>query len=123
MNSDNLLDNFGNFLIKNMRDNAIDFFDKLMEGHYKATTLQKIHQELSQFTPEQKNIIRKSFVAGIDTSIHDFLFTLEEIHETTDDIQILVDGKNVVELSNELHKELLTKNGWFSRFSQYNIEF
>lgn len=123
MKSNNSLDKFGHFLVRNMRDNAIDFFDKLIEGYYKATTLQKIHQELSQFTSEQKDIIRKSFIAGIDTSIHDFLFALEEIHETADDIQIMVDGENVVRLSEELHRELLTKDGWFSRFSHYVIEF
>ena len=123
MSSNDPLDKFGHFIIRNMRDNAIDFFDKLIEGRFKAEKLQKIHNELKQFTPEQIAIIRKSLIAGIDTTIHDFLFALEEIAETSKDIEIVVDGENVVNLSNELHRELFSENGWFSKFSHYMINF
>ena len=123
MNTNESLDKFGHFIIRNMRDNAIDFFDKLLEGRFKAEKLQNLLKELKQFTPEQITIIRKCLIAGIDTTIHDFLFALEEIAETSQDIEVLVDGKNVVNLSDELHRELFSENGWFSKFSQYQIEF
>ena len=117
------LDKFGQFLISNLRDSAIDFFDKLLDGYWKPTPLKKLQKELAEFTPEQKEIIRKSFVAGVDTSIHDFLFALEENYETSKDLEFLADGQNVVTLSNGLHGELFSKEGWFEKFSFYKIEF
>ncbi|MFW9925035.1 MAG: hypothetical protein ACFFDW_17305, partial [Candidatus Thorarchaeota archaeon] len=63
------------------------------------------------------------FVAGIDTTIHDFLYALEENRVEGDDIQLFVDGTNVLELSESLHSEVVSKNKWFSRFSRYQIEF
>ena len=117
------LDKFGEFLISNLRDSAIDFFDKLLEGYWKPSALKRLQEELTGFTPEQKEVIRKSFVAGIDTSIHDFLYALEENFETTKDLEFLVEGQNIVTLSKGLHSELLSKDGWFERFSRYVIEF
>lgn len=123
MSSNESLDKFGEFIIRNLRDGAIDFFDKLLEGYWKATKLQKIQAELKDFTLEQKNLIRKCFVAGIDTAIHDFLYALEENQAEGDDIQLFVDGTNVLELSESLHSEIISKGKWFSRFSRYKIEF
>jgi hypothetical protein len=123
MSTDASLDKFGEFLISNLRDSAIDFFDKLLDGYWKPTPLKKLQKELAEFTPEQKEIIRKSFVAGVDTSIHDFLYALEENYETSKDMEFLADGQNVVTLSEGLHSELFTKEGWFEKFSRYMIEF
>jgi len=123
MSTEAPLDKFGEFLISNLRDSAIDFFDKLLDGYWKPTALKKLQKELAEFTPEQKEIIRKSFVAGVDTSIHDFLFALEENYETSKDLEFLADGQNVVTLSDGLHGELFTKEGWCEKYSRYIIKF
>ncbi|MHA1556028.1 MAG: hypothetical protein ACTSPM_03755 [Candidatus Heimdallarchaeota archaeon] len=123
MSSEVLLDKFGEFLVSNLRDSAIDFFDKLLVGYWKPTALQTIQKDLKEFSSEQRETIRKSFVAGIDTAIHDFLFALEENYETTKDIEISVEGTNIVTLSEGLHSELLNDEGWFLKFSRYIIEF
>ncbi len=39
MDSEETLDKFGQFIIANLRDNAIDFYDKLLAGVYKAQKL------------------------------------------------------------------------------------
>ncbi len=123
METDESLDKFGEFLITNLRDNAIDFFDKLLAGVYKAKKLQKLQDNLMHFSLEEKDFVRKCLVAGIDTAIHDFLLALMENYSTTQDIEIFVDGKSIVPLSEGLYKELPSKNGWFARFSKYQIEF
>ena len=117
------LDKFGQFLIANLRDNAIDFYDKLIAGVYKANKLQRLQDSLMHFSPEEKEFVRKCLVAGIDTAIHDFLLALMENYSKRKDIEVLVDGENIVPLSKALYKELPTKDGWFARFSKYQIEF
>lgn len=123
MDSDETLDKFGQFIIANLRDNAIDFYDKLLAGVYKARKLQKIQDNLMHFSPEEKDFVRKCLVAGIDTAIHDFLLALMENYSTKKDIEVLVDGESIVSLSKALYKELPTKDGWLARFSRYQIEF
>ena len=123
METSESLDKFGQFIIANLRDNAIDFFDKLIAGVYKANKLQRLQDSLMHFSPEEKDFIRKCLVAGIDTAIHDFLLALMENYSTKKDIEVLVDGKNIVLLSKALYKELPTKDGWFARFSRYQIDF
>jgi len=123
METSESLDKFGQFIIANLRDNAIDFFDKLIAGVYKANKLQRLQDSLMHFSPEEKDFIRKCLVAGIDTAIHDFLLALMENYSTKKDIEVLVDGKNIVLLSKALYKELPTKDGWFASFSRYQIDF
>ncbi|NHJ31309.1 MAG: hypothetical protein FK732_00460 [Asgard group archaeon] len=123
MDSSETLDKFGQFIITNLRDNAIDFFDKLIAGVYKANKLQRLQDNLMHFSPEEKEFVRKCLVAGIDTAIHDFLLALMENYSTNKDIEVIVDGQNIVPLSKGLYRELPTKDGWFAKFSRYPIEF
>ncbi len=123
MTSDLKLAKFGQFLMNNLRDAPFDFFDKLMIGYWKANVLQDIQNELKQLTPDQKDLLRKCVAATMDTAIHDFLIALEENNVTTKDIQILVDGDDIVLKSKNLHKELNGEDGWFAKFSRYKIDF
>ncbi len=123
MTSDVKLDKFGQFLMSNLRDASIDFFDKLMIGYWKANVLQDIQNEIKQLTADQKNLLRKCVAATMDTAIHDFLIALEENNVTTKDIQIKIDGEDIVLESKSLHKELNGKDGWFAKFSRYKIDF
>ncbi|MFW9925034.1 MAG: hypothetical protein ACFFDW_17300, partial [Candidatus Thorarchaeota archaeon] len=76
MSSNESLDKFGEFIIRNLRDGAIDFFDKLLEGYWKAAKLQKIQVELMEFTPEQKSLIRKFFMRCIERTKRKLIFSL-----------------------------------------------
>jgi len=113
------LDSFGEFLVKSLRDKAIRHFEFISEQKWKAPALQKLQYEFRQFSPEQVSVIRECIVSTIDSAIHDFLFALQELSDFDNDIQVLVRGKNVVELSEMLHGEVSLDGGWFARFSDY----
>ncbi len=123
IDSNETLDKFGQFLILNLRDNAIDFYDKLIAGVYKANKIQRLQDNLMHFSSEEKEFVRICLVAGIDTEIHDFLLALMENYSSKKDVEVIVNGENIVPLSKALYKELPTKDGWFARFSRYQIEF
>ncbi|NHJ85364.1 MAG: hypothetical protein FK734_07865 [Asgard group archaeon] len=123
MDNNESLEKFGKFICENFRDNAIDFCDKLLAGRWKAASLQKLENELINFSNEQKQLIRKCVIASIDTAIHDFLYAYEEINQSTNEIMILVDDINILDLSDNLRGEPFNKDGWFEKFSRYKIEF
>jgi hypothetical protein len=121
--SEESLDIFGEFLVKNLRDKGIWKFDNMVNGLSKAPKMKKLQDELSQFSPEQVEVIRKCFIRSLDSAIHDFLFALQERADFQNDIQLLVNGRNVVELSEMLHGEVFLEDGWFARFSEYGESF
>lgn len=72
----------------------------------------KIHEN-----EEQISIMRRALISSIDTGIHDFLFKLQQQDE--EGITIVVNGKNLADISDGLHGELFTEDGWYQRFSEY----
>jgi len=113
--TDTTLDKFGQFLVEHLRDKGIYFGDELLKSQWKAPALQKIQKELGALSDYQRTIIHQTIVLTIDNAIHDFLFALQD----TDDIQICVDGKNIVELSDGIHGESYSEDGWNARYSKY----
>jgi hypothetical protein len=115
----NPLNKFGEFIVENMRDRGIEFYDKLSKGLWKAPSLKLLQEELKQFDEEQLSIIRQCIVASIDNSVHDFLFALQESSDMDNDVQVVVDGHNVGKLSDGLQGELYTEDGWYSKYSSF----
>jgi hypothetical protein len=116
------LDKFGKFIMENFRDRAIDNYQMLSMGKWKAPSLQLIQSQLEQFSEEQKEIIHKVVISCIDHGLHDLLFGLQEAHELGDKIEVFVDGVNLAEVSDGLHGELFTEDGWYHRFSKYGTQ-
>jgi len=112
------VDKFGKLLVTQLRDNAIDFFDLAARGHWRAPALQELQQELAQQSPDQIDLIRRCVIQAVDHGIHDFLVGLVEANEF-DDVRVLVDGENVVELSDGLHGEPFTEDGWIAKFGKH----
>ncbi len=108
------VDKFGKFIVENLRDKGIDFADKLLDKHWKSPALQNIQSQLYELPEPKKEFIKQAIIATVDTAIHDFLFALQEIN----DIQILVDGDNIVELSDGIHGEAYSDEGWYSKYSK-----
>jgi hypothetical protein len=113
------LDKFGRFVMENLRDRCIDDCDRLSAAQWKAPRVQALQSALATFSTEQAAVMRRCFVACIDTAIHDFLFKLQERADFEDDIQVLVDGANVVGLSDGIHGESFGEDGWQARFSRF----
>ncbi len=119
MNERQAVDKFGQVIMTDLRDKAIDFFELLVEGHWKAPGLQKLQSELQELNNDQIELVRKIVVKSLDTGIHDFLFKLQEQADFENDIEIRVQGIDIIQSSDGLHGELFTKDGWFSTYSKY----
>ncbi|AIQ14308.1 hypothetical protein [Paenibacillus durus] len=117
MRTESVLDIFGKLLIENLRDQSIDYFDKLVQGEWKAPSLQSLQTELKTFNEDQLDILRRAFISSLDSGLHDFLFKLQEVNE--DGIRIIINEQNLADLSDGLHGELFTEDGWLKRFSRY----
>ena len=113
------LDKLGRFLMDALRDSGIDFVEGLSAGRWKAPALQALQGEVLALPEETRQVIRRCFVAGIDGAIHDFLFKLAERADFEQDIRLLVDGRDVVPMSDGLQGELFGPEGWRARFSRY----
>ena len=103
----------------NLRDRAIEHHDLLAKGHWKAPSLQRLQRDLNALNKKQLSIVRRCVVSAVDAGIHDFLFALQELAESEDDIQVLVQGENIGKTSDGLHGELFSDEGWYARFSAY----
>ena len=115
------LDKFGQFVMENLRDRCIDDFEMLSAARWNAPRVQGLQAALAAFSTEQTAVVRRCVVACIDSAIRDFLFKLQERADFENDIQVFVDGKNVVGLGDGIHGESFGPDGWqatFSRFGQ-----
>ena len=56
---------------------------------------------------------------ALSVGLHDFLFALQEAHDLERGIEVLVDGKNVAELSDGLQGEPCGGEGWIAKFARY----
>ena len=113
------LDTFGKFLMEHLRDRAIDYYDGLASGHWKAPSLAQLQTDLQLLDERQRSIARRCVVSAVDHALHDFLFALQERADFENDIQIFVDGANIAQLSDGLQFALFTDEGWPARFSKF----
>lgn len=120
MEREDPLDIFGRFLMENLRDKAIYQLERLIHSKIKAPSSLSLQEELSKFTDDEINLIRKLFLDSIDSGIHDFLFAVQEVNDLEEeDINIIVNGENIAALSDGLQGELFTEEGWILQYSEY----
>ena len=116
------VDKFGELVITKLRDCAIEFFDLAARGNWRAPSLQSLQTELVRQSPEQIDLIRRCLVRAVDHGMHDFLFALAEAHDLGKGIEVVIDGQNVVSLSDGLHGEQFGDDGWITKFGKYPEE-
>ena len=121
-NQQSSLDKFGEFIVVNLRDKAIENAEMLLENRSKSPQTKILQDELSTFNAAQKAIVANTVKASIDAAIHDFLFAIEEQADFENDIQIIVNEDNIVEMSDGLQGELFTQDGWFEKYSKFKGE-
>jgi hypothetical protein len=110
---------FGEFIVKNLWDEAIEHHDLLARGHWKAPALQQLQKDLARLTPKQKKIVRQCIIEALGSGLHQFLFALAEAHDFEQGIAVVVDGVNVVEQSDGLHGEPFGPDGWMAKYSKH----
>jgi len=113
------LDKFGEFVAANLRDTVIDRADTLIAGHWKTPGSQALQNDLRRLTEEQRAVVRRCVVAAVDSGLHDFLFALQEQHDSGGDIAVVVDSQPVAEVSDGLQGEPYGDRGWWVRFSKH----
>jgi hypothetical protein len=111
------VDKFGEFIVRNLRDKALEQHAMLQRGELRGARIQEIQQALASFTPEQRAVVSRIVTDVIDTATHDLLFALQDAHDRQLGIEVLVDGANVAEESGMLQGEPLGDRGWVQRFS------
>ena len=90
------VDKFGELVVTNLRDSALNFFEGLASRHWKSH--ESLQAALAKMTPKQLEIIRQCVTASLDYGIHHFLFALGVAYDAKLGIEVMVDGKNVAEL-------------------------
>lgn len=119
MSDENNLEYFGRFIVENLRDRALDHFEILAKRGSKAPALQDLQAALSKLTPAQLEVARRAIRRVIDSAIHDFLFALQEEHDSSGPLEVRVNGEAVAATSDGLHGEPYSDDGWFARFSRF----
>jgi hypothetical protein len=114
------LEKFGQFTIANFRDKALQQHDMLLQGKLKEPAIKELQAKITALPEEQRALIRQIVVDTIDTAMHDFLFAIQDAHDRELGVEVLVDGKNIAEVSGMLHGEQLGKGGWIEKYSKYS---
>lgn len=112
----NALDKFGEIIAQDLRDSALNTYLDIKSGWLKSEEAKSLHESLSSFTVEQKEVINNLLTKCIDSGIHNFLIALEEKREA---ISINIDQDNVQDLSDGLQGEPFGSTGWFEKYSQH----
>ena len=113
------LEYFGRFVAENLRDRALDDFELLAKRHWKAPALQDLQTALSELPPSELEVARRALRRVVDSAIHDFLFALQEEHDSSGPLEVRVNGEAVAATSDGLQGEPYSEEGWFARFSRF----
>lgn len=113
------LDKFGEFVVHNFRDKALEQHEMLQRGELRGKRVQEIQQALANFSPEQRAVVSRIVSDAIDTAMHDLLFAVQDAHDRELGVEVFADGVNVAEVSGMLQGEPLGDTGWIQRFSRF----
>ena len=116
------LDQFAKIVIDNIRDKQIDYANILLNNKSNTSDLKLLQKKLNKLDKEQKKSINELLEEITTNTMHDLLFALQDCHNTEGGIEILVNNKNIVDLSDGIHGEIFGKDGWICRFSKVNSE-
>jgi hypothetical protein len=123
--SHEIVERFGE-LVMLERDTVIRQFEHAVEGRNPAIRHQKRHRDLVSLTDEQRAIVRKEVIEGIDGAIHHLLWLFEQhdvngfdvVFVGTDDDPV-PQPVSVSDLSDGLGGEPNTEDGWIAKYSRY----
>jgi hypothetical protein len=119
---DNALGRFGEFVVTNFRDKAIEQYEMLKDGHLRAKRMQDLYARLSAMPKEQRDLVGTIVTDVLDTALHDVLFAIQDAHDRGLGIEVIVNGENIAKLSGMLHGEIQGNEGWIARFSRFPTE-
>lgn len=119
MIQNDLLDKFGAFVVRNLRDEMLDDLEMFLAGKWKATVDQELQSKLKTLSEADRQMIR-DLVEHLSTDgMHQLLYALQREIDSNGPIRVLVDGGEVASRTDCLHGELFGDDGWIVRFSKY----
>lgn len=113
----NNLEEFGKVFINEVRDRTIRVYDKRVNGIMKDVSSKELYNEVQHLNDSQHQLIQKIISQVTDLSLHNMLFMLEE----HDDVELLMNGENIAEISDGLSGELYTEDGWIKKYSEQRM--
>lgn len=112
------LDHFGQVLMKNVRDQAIDEWEMIIAGKMKSASSQRAHAALANLDAEQVSAVRALVPQIVDSTLHHLLWTLDQDKSIVVGIRTPSGlAPDISNLSDGLPGELYGKSGWINRFS------
>ena len=114
------LEKFGAFFVRNLRDKMLHDLDMILHGEWKAPGIQELQKRVARLSDADKQTLRDLAEHMTTTGMHDLLFALQE--EANGAIRVFVDGQEVAKLSDGLHGEIFSDEGWIVRYSSYSSE-
>ena len=110
---------FGCVLMQKVRDEAIEEWDKILDGRMGGHRASLVRERLHALTPEQRVVTSWVIPQVVDTTLHHLLWTLEQSRELELKVRILEElSENLREVSDGLAGELYGSRGWIAKFSQ-----
>ena len=111
---------FGEFLVKHLHDETVEYFDRLAVGKWKSPATQPLQNELAKLSPKQRELVRRCILQSLRSGMHQFLFALGEAHDFNRGIAVVVDGVNIAEQSDGLQGEMFGDDGWLAKYSKHH---
>jgi hypothetical protein len=118
-NMDEDLNKVGELLMRSLRDKAIEHFDGVASGKWKAPALAQLQHDVASLSADQKAVVRRCVMDAIDSGIHDLLFKLEEEGHSGGKLELQIGGKSIADMSDGLPGEPYGRNGWQAKFSRF----
>ena len=117
MNEYEALDEFGRWLISQVRDYAIEDWKMMIRGTMKGIDAEDLTRKLDSTSnpAESRKLLSELVPSIVDSALHGLLVALDEPGHP----DLTVRGHTVSEVSDGLAGELPSEEGWVSRFSKY----
>ena len=115
----NTLDKFGKFFVQNTRDQALLDYEKIIANKWKAPALIELQNEVSKMDADSKKIMSEVIDRIIITTMFNFLVSIQQSHDINEGIEVICDGESIAEISDGLHGELFSDEGWIKKYSRY----
>ena len=119
MANNELLDEFGMWLMQNVRDDSIESWRMILSGFMKGESSIQTRAKLDAISPAARAAVSAVLPEIVDTVLHHLLWSLEQSDEIT--VGVHSGGQSTSDLktvSDGLAGEVFTEEGWIARFSK-----
>jgi len=115
-----VLDEFGEKVIREVRDDACHFIQRVISGQMQDRTSAQYFGEYERLDAASASVLHHFLAAAVDACLVRFLHFLE-----VNDIEVLYrkstgpDRVNICAISDGLAGEIHNEQGWIARFSEF----